>query len=296
MKPPPKLVILRRASSVYEAARAMADNHVGAVLVADRGRLAGIVTDRDVALAVARDDFDPRRTPLAAVMSDVVGACAEGAGVVDLLTTMRQYACRRVPITRALKPVGLVPLDDLVLDGRASLDDLRSVVAAQLERPSRLKPEGAVRPVSVHPPGDGEPLSATEAAYRTLLHQIEDRAGLPSRDHAEAAFEVVLDALCRRLPPDDARRLLSGVPRWARTTLPDPEGPDESVSIDTVAEALRAELDLLPDAATDILLCVVEWIRARPGEDADLVRARLPGVLQEMFPRGRKRERRVSDG
>jgi CBS domain-containing protein len=285
----PKLVILRRASSVYEAARAMADNHVGAVLVVDRGRLAGIVTDRDVALAVARDDFDPHHTPLAAVMSDVVGACAEGAGVADVLTTMRQYACRRVPITRAQKPVGLVTLDDLVLDGRASLDDLRDVVAAQLERPSRLKPEGAVRPVSVRPPGEGEPLSAVEAAYRTLLHQIEDRAGLPSRDHAEAALGVVLDALCRRLPPDDARRLLSGIPRWARAALaPDPEAPDDSVSIDTVAEALRAELDLLPDAATDILLCVVEWIRARPGEDAALVRARLPAVLQEMFPRTRR--------
>src|SRR6185437_15740927 len=145
-----KLVVLRPASTVFDAAHAMQDNHVGAVLVADHGHLVGIVTDRDVALAVARNGFDARATLLADVMTHVVGTCDEHASVADLVTTMRQYACRRVPLTADGRVVGLVTLDDLVLERLAAPDDMRAVIAAQLEQPARLKPGGLVRP-SPHP-------------------------------------------------------------------------------------------------------------------------------------------------
>lgn len=63
-----KLVTLNRQSKAYQAARAMADNHIGAVLVSDPKGLAGVVTDRDLALAVLGHGLDPTSTALSEFM------------------------------------------------------------------------------------------------------------------------------------------------------------------------------------------------------------------------------------
>ncbi|MBS3652506.1 CBS domain-containing protein [Pseudaminobacter sp. 19-2017] len=59
-----RMVVLNPMSTAYQAARAMADNHIGAVLVSGPGGVAGIVTDRDLALAVLGGGLDPKTTPL----------------------------------------------------------------------------------------------------------------------------------------------------------------------------------------------------------------------------------------
>ena len=291
----PKLVILHRSATAYEAARAMKDNHVGAVLVADHGHLAGIVTDRDLALAIARADFDPHVTRLQSVMSDVVGTCDAGADVADIVTTMRQYACRRVPITREGRPVAVVTLDDLVLDG-ASLDDLRAIITAQLERPARLKPRGSLRPEPLRASTgaaslpDRKRAARAEAAYRGLVRDVERRVALPSPERAEAALALALGLLCRRLPAEEAGCLLAGLPfRVHAALMPEPEGPDESITIHTLAAELRREHDLQPDAAAEILLAIADSVHARTAEDAGPLRERLPAYLQQMFPRERLR-------
>ena len=47
-----RMVVLTRHSMAYQAARAMADNHIGSVLVSAPQGLAGMITDRDLALGV----------------------------------------------------------------------------------------------------------------------------------------------------------------------------------------------------------------------------------------------------
>ncbi len=61
--------MLTPQSKAYQAARAMADNHIGSVLVSEPKALAGIVTDRDLALAVLGGGIDPQTTSLDEVMS-----------------------------------------------------------------------------------------------------------------------------------------------------------------------------------------------------------------------------------
>ena len=53
----------------------MADNHIGAVLVSDQRGIAGIVTDRDLALAVLGSDLHPKTTRLRDVMSEEIAVC-----------------------------------------------------------------------------------------------------------------------------------------------------------------------------------------------------------------------------
>lgn len=112
-----RMVILTRQSKVYQAARAMADSHIGSVLVSEPPGLAGIVTDRDLALAVIGGGLDPRTTPLDEVMSEDVVACEIKAELDDVVRLMQEHGVRRVPITEDGRVVGLITFDDLVVDG-----------------------------------------------------------------------------------------------------------------------------------------------------------------------------------
>src|SRR5438477_11514557 len=48
----PKAVVLPPSATIYDAARAMAENQIGAALIAEQGEILGIVTDRDLVLDV----------------------------------------------------------------------------------------------------------------------------------------------------------------------------------------------------------------------------------------------------
>lgn len=120
--------------SIGEAAQAMRDWGVGAVLVVKDQSLYGLVTDRDLvvrAVAEARAPGEPVG-PLSSV--NLIGVAADAqVGVARRL--MRQHAVRRLPVLEDGQVTGIVsvgdlsPLDDVVPD-RAELDELAGVTAA----------------------------------------------------------------------------------------------------------------------------------------------------------------------
>src|SRR5271157_3394182 len=55
--------------TVAEAARVMADRHVGAVLLVEGGRLVGIFSERDLLQRVVVQGASPERTPLRTAMT-----------------------------------------------------------------------------------------------------------------------------------------------------------------------------------------------------------------------------------
>jgi len=137
-----KLVTLNRQAKAYQAARAMADNHIGAVLVSDPRGLAGIVTDRDLALAVLGHGLDPTATSLSEIMSEEVVTCDIGADLAQVARLMQEHGVRRIPVTDGGRAIGLVTRDDLVVEGMVGPEALRAIVTAQLEEEAPHKPAG----------------------------------------------------------------------------------------------------------------------------------------------------------
>src|SRR4051812_43227307 len=127
-----RMVVLNRGATAYQA-QAMEDNHIGAVLVSEPPRVVGIITDRDLALAVLGGGLDAKTTPLGEVMSEKVITCEVSANLDEVVRLMRDNGIRRSPLVEGGRPVGLVTFDDLVVDGSVSLEALRSIVTAQLE-------------------------------------------------------------------------------------------------------------------------------------------------------------------
>jgi CBS domain-containing protein len=104
------------SDSVRSAAQRMRDHDVGTVVVRDeRGRPAGVLTDRDIALRVVAEDRDPVATPVVEVMTVVPKCVREEATVESVLALMRAVGCRRIPVIgRDDELVGLISLDDVL--------------------------------------------------------------------------------------------------------------------------------------------------------------------------------------
>ena len=201
------------------------------------------------------------------------------------------------PITRSGRPIGLVTLDDLVLDGGTGLSDVRAVIAAQLEQPARLKPAGSIRPGSLHavasrPPTNEPPDSRrqdpADAAYHALLREASEPIALVgTADRAASAVASVLECLSRRIGAEDALRLAACFPERVRAAIElTTEGPDNAVTLDTIAERLGERLGLLPAATLDVVLAVCSAVRASHAAEAGAIAAQLQGQLKAMCPLG----------
>lgn len=102
------------ATSVRDAARLMAREHVSSLLVIDDGHLSGVVTDRDLRTRVLAADVDPGR-PLREVMTPDPVTESVDALAFEALLTMTRRRIHHLPLVDASgRPVGLVTTTDLL--------------------------------------------------------------------------------------------------------------------------------------------------------------------------------------
>lgn len=289
-----RMVVLGRQATAYQAARAMADNHIGAVLVSGAPGVAGIVTDRDLAIAVLGGDLEPKTARLGDVMSENVVTCDIGADLDEVVRLMREHAVRRIPITENGRPVGLITFDDLVVDGSVDLEALRSIVTAQLEVEAPHKPAGTLHPTS---PASAEGRAAgrarallraqarAEATYDRMIAAVA-KAGELDRGRAEQALIVATCMLCRRLTPDEAQDLIAQLPSKLQPGLQQClDGPDRAVTDQTIRDELARTLGLDAEAASTAMRGVFKVITemVAPGQIAN-VRDQLPEEMKDLFP------------
>lgn len=288
-----RMVVLGRQAMAYQAARAMADNHIGAVLVSGAPGLAGIVTDRDLALAVLGGDLDPKRTPLSEIMSEGVVTCDIGARLEDVADLMIAHGIRRVPITENGRPVGLITFDDLVVDGTIGLDTLRKIVTAQLEVEAPHKPAGVLHPQAPAREED-QPVGRTralmrakaraEATYGRMVAAVADATSL-DRARAERALVIVACMLCRRLIPQEARHMLVQLPSLLHRQLDRClDGPDRTVTASAITAEIGRTLGLDAEAARATLRGVFKVISdSVTAGQIEEVRGQLPEEMKELI-------------
>ena len=110
-------------ATVRNAALAMRERHVGAVLVTTDGRLAGIFTERDMVNRVVADGRDPDHTTLAEVMTADPDTITPSTTAIEALRRMDDGGYRHLPIVERGRLVGIVSRRDFHGDEKARLDD-----------------------------------------------------------------------------------------------------------------------------------------------------------------------------
>lgn len=285
-----KMIVLNQQSMAYQAARAMEDNHIGAVLVSGPQGLAGIVTDRDLALVVLGGDLDPYYITLAEIMSEGLITCDVSAALEDVARLMREHRVRRVPVMEDGRLAGLITFDDLVVDGSIDLEALRAIVVAQLEVEAPQKPAGVLHPKGpVAVTGRTRALmrakARSEQVYEKLIIKVADATGLEF-ERAERASITSLCMLCRRLAPEEARHLNAQLPSMMQPQLDQClDGPDRMVTAGAIREELARALGASLDSAESIMQAVFRVVSETVSEgQIDEVRGGLPADMKYLFP------------
>lgn len=127
----------RTTALLGDAARTMLESGCGCVPVVDsRGRLAGMLTDRDVCLAVAARHQTPWEIPVRDVMSPNIVSCLVTDHLETALVAMKEHRIRRVPVVDEDRRVkGIISIDDVIrnsgldnsLPAEAVIDVLRHI-------------------------------------------------------------------------------------------------------------------------------------------------------------------------
>jgi CBS domain-containing protein len=102
------------SSTLQEAARMMAEDAIGNVIVDDAvGRVAGILTDRDLAIRATAQGLDPTTATVEQAFTPDISTLAPTDTVQDAVRQMRSKDIRRLPVVEDGKAIGIVSLGDI---------------------------------------------------------------------------------------------------------------------------------------------------------------------------------------
>jgi len=130
----PEVVSIAPGAPVIDAVRLMAERRIGALLVMDAGRLAGIVSERDYARKIVLEGRSSMDTPVRDIMTaDVISVTPDDSAdrCMQLVTDRR---IRHLPVLDRGDVVGVISIGDLVKavieDQRRELDHLQRYIAS----------------------------------------------------------------------------------------------------------------------------------------------------------------------
>ena len=117
--------------TIQKTAEIMNQTRLGALAVIDEDRLVGIVTDRDLVRRGLAQRL-PSDARVDATMSAPVVTIDADADVHDAYALLRVNAIRRLAIVRGATFVGMITVDDLLINIAADLSDLARPVTAEV--------------------------------------------------------------------------------------------------------------------------------------------------------------------
>lgn len=115
----PIVVTASPETTSAQAARLMRQHHVGSLIVVDQtaasGKPLGILTDRDLVLAVMAEELDPALFTVGDVMSTDLVTADGGCDVRDAVRLLCEHRLRRlIVLDDAGRVVGVAALEDLL--------------------------------------------------------------------------------------------------------------------------------------------------------------------------------------
>jgi len=114
--------------SVFEALSIMAKHDIGAVLVIENNRLAGIFTERDYARKIALKGLSSKDVKVGDLMTANLCTVTPSQTVDDVMNIMTQNRFRHLPVVDHGKIAGIVTIGDVV----------KSIIVQQEETISHL--------------------------------------------------------------------------------------------------------------------------------------------------------------
>ena len=101
-------------STIAEAVDLLNSKKIGAVVVVDDGKVAGILSERDIVRHLGKDWAALASRPVSDVMTRAVVSVSRFATVADVMERMTERRIRHMPIVEEGELVGIVSIGDVV--------------------------------------------------------------------------------------------------------------------------------------------------------------------------------------
>jgi len=108
------IITLESEATVKEAAKLMNKHEIGCLVLMNREKPVGIVTERDMLKRVLLKSKDPRKTKVGKIMSKPLVVCEPQTEIRDAVRLMVEGKIRRLPVVEDSHLLGLVTFTDIV--------------------------------------------------------------------------------------------------------------------------------------------------------------------------------------
>lgn len=124
-------------NTLVEAAGLMRELDVGALPVCENDRIAGMITDRDIAVRAVADGRDPNTTMVREVMTAGVTYVLADQEVEEAARIMQEREIRRLPVVSSAKRlVGILSLGDIAMSSSPAFSGMTLREVSEPENPN----------------------------------------------------------------------------------------------------------------------------------------------------------------
>ena len=108
------LVTATSDMTIHETAKLLAKHKIGAVIVKENSKMAGIVSERDIVREFSKTDDGCSKIPVSSIMTRSVKTTSPDVPLTDVLTIMTSGRFRHMPVLANEEIVGIVSIGDIV--------------------------------------------------------------------------------------------------------------------------------------------------------------------------------------
>lgn len=109
------IVSIEPTADLSAAAKLLSTHRIGAIVIRGAGgRLAGILSERDIVRAVSDHGADALSVPVGQIMTRNVTTCGEIDSIADIMERMTAGKFRHMPVLRDGQLIGVVSIGDVV--------------------------------------------------------------------------------------------------------------------------------------------------------------------------------------
>lgn len=101
-------------AKVFEALKLMAEKGVGALVVTDKGKVSGVISERDYARKIALMGRLSQDTPVKDIMTTQIYVVHPGTTADECMTLMTDRHIRHLPVMDEGELVGVISIGDVV--------------------------------------------------------------------------------------------------------------------------------------------------------------------------------------
>jgi CBS domain-containing protein len=100
--------------TVFDAIKLMSELGIGALLIVENEKIAGIFSERDYTRKIVLKNRSSRETAVREIMTENVICMTMDQNIEDCMATMSKHQIRHLPVVEDNKPVGMLSVKDVM--------------------------------------------------------------------------------------------------------------------------------------------------------------------------------------